>query len=176
MHSCKSYTVNNPQPGTNQHPLPTRTFSKSKSRSPGSNTTITVDLGIGTRDGSTILSIATRGNGAETHLTQNPRYLDAEKPVFCGDSAWWYLSDNFDPGEDTARPVPLARFSPVLVGDHGLQTTGKRSFPKELPLSGLARFWNMVRDTEGRTEVLCNARGFVDTGMTMMHAPHEWGV
>ncbi|KAH6844590.1 hypothetical protein B0I37DRAFT_433006 [Chaetomium sp. MPI-CAGE-AT-0009] len=150
------------------------TFSKFENAT--SNTTITVDLGIGVRDSTTILSIATRGNGAELHFTQAPRYIYDDKPEFCGDSAWWYLSDNFDPGEETDRPVALSRFSPVLVADHGLQTTEKKSFPAELPLSGMARFWNMVRDTAGRTEVLCAARGFVDTGMTMLYPPHPWGV
>ncbi|KAK3290918.1 uncharacterized protein B0H64DRAFT_478767 [Chaetomium fimeti] len=144
------------------------TFSKVVNET--SNITLSVDLGIGIRDSMTILSIATRGNGAELHHTQFPRHKFDPKPEFCGDSAWWYLSDNFDVGEQTDRPMGLSRFSPVLVADHGLQTTDKKSFPARLPVSGLGRFWNMVRDTGGQTEALCAATEFEGTGMTLFYA------
>ncbi|KAL2194234.1 hypothetical protein P885DRAFT_43372 [Corynascus similis CBS 632.67] len=153
------------------------TFSKFQNAT--SHTIITVDLGIrAEKDGTPILNIATRGNGRNLHFAYSPRYPDAaEKPVFCGDSAWWYVSDNFDPGDEMQRRRrPLADFSPVLMASHGLRTVAGRRFPADLPLSGLARFWNMVRDGNGGSEVLCTARGFVDTGMTMLQARHPWGV
>ncbi|KAL2179628.1 uncharacterized protein P884DRAFT_194745 [Thermothelomyces heterothallicus CBS 202.75] len=161
------------------------TFSKFESAI--SNTTISVDLRVAVEDGGTVLRIATRGNGAELEFDYAARYRDAERPALCGDSAWWFVSDSFDPGQDTDRPLPLARFSPVLVAGHGLRASTSatseegdrhdRSFPADLPLSGLARFWDMVRaGPEGQTEVLCNTRGFVDTGMTLLQSPHPWGV
>lgn len=128
------------------------------------------------KDGKSMLSVATRGNGQELHFTHYAREGYGDSPEFCGDSAWWWLSDNFDPEEATDRPVALSRFAPVLVADHGLQTTDKKSFPADLPLSGLARFWNMVRDTAGGSNLLCATKGFVDSGMTMFYPPHPWGV
>lgn len=110
------------------------------------------------------------------HQTQAPRYKNSSTPSLCGDSAWWFVSDGFDPGENTYRPEPLPRFSPILITGHSLQTSQGSSFPKELPLSGLAQFWNMVCDHENSTEELCTVRGFVDTGMTMVHAPNSWGI
>ncbi|KAL2163845.1 hypothetical protein VTH06DRAFT_5904 [Thermothelomyces fergusii] len=161
------------------------TFSKFESTT--SNTTIRVDLRVAVRDGGTVLRVATRGNGAELEFDYAARYRDAERPALCGHSAWWFVSDSFDPGRrDADRPRPLARFSPVLVAGHGLRidaastaaAAGRdRPFPAHLPLSGMARFWDMVRTApDGRTEVLCNTRGFVDTGMTLLQSPHPWGV
>ncbi|KAL2171349.1 hypothetical protein VTG60DRAFT_2991 [Thermothelomyces hinnuleus] len=150
-----------------------------------SNTTISVNLRVAVKDGGTVLRVATHGNGAELEFDYAARYRDAERPGLCGDSAWWFVSDSFDPGQDTDRPLPLARFSPVLVAGHGLRastTTAEgqgndKSFPADLPLSSMARFWDMVRAApNGQTEVLCNTRGFVDTGMTLLQSPHPWGV
>lgn len=153
--------------------LGARTFHKFES--PTSNISVTVDLSIGTVNGKTVLSITSSGNGKTTQFKLSRDDQNLEKPVLCGDSAWWFLSDSYSPGERILRPHPLARFSPVLAGNYGLRTTDDRWFMTDLPLSGMVRFWNMVRDIGGRTEVLCNVRGFVDSGMTLFHSPRTWG-
>jgi hypothetical protein len=144
-----------------------------KFESPTSNKTVVVDLDVGTSDskGRTYL-IITHSGGRNVQFSSQ---VD-QQPVLCGESAWWYLTDIFSTGGATRRGGPRASFSPALVGRHGLQTANKKSFLADLPLSGMARFWDMVRGTGDSTDELCNAKGFVDSGMTMFHAPHAWGV
>jgi hypothetical protein len=128
---------------------------------------VVVDIDISTSDSKGRTNIViTNDEGINVQYASKVDH----RHVLCGDSAWWYLSDA------TSRSGSRAIFSPALVGRHGLQTAGKKSFPADLPLSGMARFWDMVRGTGGRTDELCNTRGFVDSGMTMFHAPHAWGV
>ena len=145
----------------------------SKFESPTSNKTVIVDLDVGTSDskGRTYLII--------THIEgKNVQFASKvdQQPVLCGDSAWWYLTDTFSTAGARSDGSSRVSFSPALVGRHGLQTANGKSFPADLPLSGMARLWDMVRGTGGRTDELCNAKGFVDSGMTMFHAPHAWGV
>lgn len=152
-----------------------------KSITPTTNLTVEADLLVSrSTDGDRPqLTVTTRGYGVGEEISYSMKSVlpDAAEPSLCGDSAWWYLADNAGPlSEDGSQRGRLSRFSPVLVGGHGLQTTNNRSFPADLPLSGMARLWNMVRTIGGRTEELCNARGFIDTGMTVLHAPHAWGM
>ncbi|KAK4140731.1 uncharacterized protein C8A04DRAFT_14651 [Dichotomopilus funicola] len=133
---------------------------------------------------------------------------DIPQPELCGDSAWWFVSDRYDVGPETdptmerkQRPDALGRFTPVLISNPRLWSTGNgqsdpheglleenpglgRMFPAYLPFSGLARFWDMVRhpgvDEDGNkddtvTEVMCRTRAFLDDDMIMMHAPYAWG-
>ncbi|KAK4118944.1 hypothetical protein N657DRAFT_711246 [Parathielavia appendiculata] len=157
---------------------PTRaqlTFAKFESSK--SNLTVTVDVSIDEEKGWPILSTTSRGNGAEDrHKFDAKDNGSSRTPKLCGDSAWWFLSDNFDPGQNIERPGALRRFSPVLVGNHQLQTTDGKSFPADLGLSGQPRFWNMVRTSNGQNRTLCVARMLADSGMTLLHSPHDWGV
>lgn len=146
-----------------------------------------------------------RGSG---NFTQVGKMKDIPQPELCGDSAWWFVSDTLDQGqvddptqEKKQRPRALGRFTPVLMGNQKLWSTGigqsdprqgplqeepgpGRVFPGNLPYSGLARFYDMVRhpgESEGGneehniTEVICQTRAFLDSDMIMMHAPYEWG-
>ncbi|AEO67510.1 uncharacterized protein THITE_2032272, partial [Thermothielavioides terrestris NRRL 8126] len=140
------------------------------------NLTVTADIDIGNDGEQPLANVVTRGNGVEVHDPISSRWRNISVAPLCGESAWWFVSDKFDPGEDTERWDPLPRFSPILIAGHGLETTQGKSFPRDLPLSGQARFWTMVRDEAGRTEELCTVKGFVDTGMTMVHAPNAWGI
>ena len=97
-------------------------------------------------------------------------------PSFCGDSGWWYQSDTQDPWDSNRRSLLPAPFSPVLIEDHGLGTTQGKWFPADLPLSGLARFWNLARDYGVNNEEVCQVKGFVDTGMTVLRSPQIWGI
>lgn len=153
--------------------LGTRTFSRFVDNT--SNVTVTVDLGLATKDGETILSVDTHSDGLDLHYTRSS-HRNHEQLEFCGDSAWWWLSDYSTDGEKTGSQGARSQFAPVLVAGHGLQTTEKKLFPADLPLSGMARFWDMVQDTAGGPELLCSTKGFVDTGMTMFYPPHPWGV
>ncbi|KAH6649330.1 hypothetical protein F5144DRAFT_634547 [Chaetomium tenue] len=140
-----------------------------------SNITVSVNLGIGTQDGKTILNVTTRSNEQNRQYTQ-PLRGNHETPEFCGDSAWWWFTDYSADGDKAGNQKACSRFAPVLVAGQGLQTTEKKVFPADLALSGLARFWNMVRDTADGPELLCSTKSFVDTGMTMFYPPHPWGV
>jgi hypothetical protein len=152
-----------------------RTFTKSEAVN--KNFTVTVDLSIEEKDGGTVLSAYSRGNDVEHQWDFNPRSDKRSfTSVMCGDSAWWTLSDQEDFGENTERRAPLSRFSPVLIGNHGLQTADGTPFPADLGVSGMPRYWNMVREADGGNKTLCEARMFADSGMTMLHPPHDWAV
>lgn len=99
-------------------------------------------------------------------------------PTLCGDSAWWFAADTYglEPGSPKAPNDKPTRFTPLLFGQHGLKTTTNRWFPTDFPLGGAARVWDMVNDYGRGEEVMCKVRGFVETGMTMMHSPHGWGI
>ncbi|KAG7284487.1 hypothetical protein NEMBOFW57_010862 [Staphylotrichum longicolle] len=140
------------------------------------NETTVTQVNITERDGKTVLVFHTDGEGGgitwEYETTNELRNPNGPQPSFCGDSAWWYLSDNSDPWDDvTPRPLTPAWFSPIIIEDHGLVTTHGKSFPADLPLSGQARFWNLAREVAGKAQDVCLVKGFVDTGMTLLRSP-----
>lgn len=130
--------------------------------------------------GETILNVTSTGNGDKQKSNiYNLRYEKHAKatPVFCGDSAWWFATDTFDLDPmitDISKARP-SRFTPLLMGRHGLKTTNDKWFPADFPLGGVARVWDMVRNYGQGDEVLCKVRGFIETGMTLLHPPHRWG-
>ncbi|KAL1836853.1 hypothetical protein VTJ49DRAFT_4586 [Mycothermus thermophilus] len=113
----------------------------------------------------------------DEHITSEGwGYKGVDKPKFCGDSAWWYLSDKFvrllDDGPKLTSP-----FSPVLVADHRLETAGNKTLPGDLMLSPFARYWSLVRrNALGDDKAVCSTSGFVDSGMMIMHTSNNWMV
>jgi hypothetical protein len=123
--------------------------------------------------------ISISGSGIQDKNWPSRGEEGAPTPAFCGDSAWWYVSDKFDPGEKGDRPERLPRFSPVLIANHGLEAKNEHGtihWPANLIWSNEARFWNMVRDEGGKTEEMCRIRGFIDSGMTMVQSSNPWMV
>jgi hypothetical protein len=153
-----------------------RTSTFTKFEGSNSNLTVIATVSLEEKNGGPILNVFSSGDAIVTHNEWYARYKNSTMPSLCGDSAWWFLSDNYDPGESTTRDNALARFSPVLVGKHTLRTTKNMTFPEDLGVSGLPTYWNMVRETNGRNRTLCEARMLADSGMTLLHSPHEWGV
>ncbi|KAK4150458.1 hypothetical protein C8A00DRAFT_18018 [Chaetomidium leptoderma] len=143
-----------------------------------SNITVTVDIDVGQKNGVLDMKIYRDEDKAPSNWSFPIRFGNLTAPSLCGDSAWWYLSDEYDLSDWIERVNPLARFTPVLISGHGLGTTEGKSFPADLPLSGQAQFWDMVRGGDGQTGEmqLCKVRGFVDTGMTLLQSPQPWGV
>jgi len=144
--------------------------------SPTKNHTASADVTIAQQNGTMALSFHIDGVGdgvtwEDTFSTELKTPNDSQ-PSFCGDSAWWYLSDSIDPWDKSnARPLTPARFSPLLIEDHSLGTTHGKSFPADLPLSGQARFWNLAREVSGKTQDVCQVKSFVDTGATLLRSP-----
>ena len=140
--------------------------------------TLTAELSLEHRDNKLVLNINSQslGKGRSEALHPKDRNQDIPMPSFCGDSGWWYQSDTQDPWDSSRRSLLPAPFSPVLIEDHGLGTTEGKSFPANLPLSGQARFWNLVRDYGVNSEEVCQVMGFVDTGMTLLRSPQIWGI
>jgi hypothetical protein len=122
------------------------------------------------------LIYTTEGSGFKYCATLSLKNTTAPKVSFCGDSAWWFISDGADPGEWAPRPDPLHSFSDIMVSEHGLGTTEGKVFPSDLALSGLPRWWTMVRNEGQETEqVLCAVRGFVEKGSVQFHPPESTG-
>ncbi|KAK4098541.1 hypothetical protein N658DRAFT_220872 [Parathielavia hyrcaniae] len=155
-----------------------------KSEGPNSNSSVIVGLGTEEKYGQPTLTLETTQSGHtfKTPLIMPPRVDNSPPtPLLCGDSAWWALTGDFNANMEPNRQrlYVLPHFSPVLIGNQRLETRSSDSkwrFPADLALSGLPRFWNMVWDTNGQTKTLCKPRILADSGMTLLHAPHEWGV
>ncbi|GAB1316940.1 hypothetical protein MFIFM68171_07150 [Madurella fahalii] len=150
-------------------------------QSPTYNQTLCISLEIAKGSkGETVLNVVTSRNGDDPlNITWNLRreeYATAT-PTFCGDSAWWFATDTFDldpRATDNSRAAP-SRFTPLLIGRHGLKTTNEKWFPADFLLGGVARVWDMVRNHGQGDEVVCKVRGFIETGMTLLYPPHRWG-
>ncbi len=140
--------------------------------------TLTAELSLEHRDNKLVLSVMSQSPGKAIDEALHPKDRDQNIPMpsLCGDSGWWYQSDTQDPWDSNRRSLLPAPFSPVLIEDHGLGTTQGKSFPANLPLSGQARFYDLVRDYGVNSEEVCQVRGFVDTGMTLLRSPQIWGI
>lgn len=114
-----------------------------------------------------------------------PTTTDLGRARICGDSAWWVVSDAYDPylrpfNSSASEPARdwFPGFTPVLLAHRRLTTTkgadirfptGVKSEPGHFQW-----FWKMALGNGRRMSTLCAVYGLLESDVLMLRSPHVW--